>query len=885
MTNAEQRLEAGTPVNHPRHGSGRVVVDMDGTVVVRFGGAVEQVLVDELTAEMSLRVAVREGIFGDPVDAVVRAQALAIVSVNDQWGVFSRSRVQLLPHQLWVCRKVNQEWPFRWLVADDVGLGKTVECGLVLMSLIPSARVRRLLILAPARLVPQWQFRLKDMFDIRLQRYASEADTPRGDFWATASMVVASFHTLRDDRRGARRRLLDADPWDLVIVDEAHHLSIDARTGETLAYSLVSEMEERKKINSLLFFTGTPHRGKDFGFFGLMRLIRPDLFDPEQGKAEQLARLPRAMIRNNRAVATDLQGNKLFQPVNVYNREYEYSSDESRFYRTLSEFILDGRAYAATLDGRAQTARMLVLITLQKLAASSIAAIRNALQKRRAMLARTVGRSDGEASVDLPDEGEATLDEISEAEETLPGRATITLMGDEIQRLDELISLSEGIAVETKIERLLSMIGEEFPSEESVLLFTEYKATQALIVNALHRCFGFGSATFINGDDRLDGVAQASGSFDTIKTSREHAAEMFNAGKIRFLISTEAGGEGIDLQENCAVLVHVDMPWNPMRLHQRVGRLSRYGQQRPVSAYILRNPETVEARIWDLLAEKLERIQPALSSVMEEREDISQLVIGMTGNSAFNELFSGAQEVSEERLDVWFDQAAATLGGHDVVEAARNLLGNVSRFDFQQVGEDLPKVDLADLNQFFHHAVSRHGRRIFRRDQGLEIRTPEEWKARSYAVRDKYEGLVFDRNLRGTNAASRVLGVGHTLFDIALKEASGLPVRVACVDGIASPILIVSVEDEVTGKGSLVHQMAFGISEEKGKVSVMRDWELLKELNDLVLRRSLKTNLSTVDGGSDVTRLKRVFDADLAAHAAMLQRPVSWPELLLLPGC
>ena len=99
------------------------------------------------------------------------------------------------------------------------------------------------------------------------------------DFWATASMVVASFHTLRDDRRGARQRLLDADAWDLVIVDEAHHLSVDQKSGETLAYSLVSDLEERKKINSLLFFTGTPHRGKDFGFFGLMHLVRPDLFD------------------------------------------------------------------------------------------------------------------------------------------------------------------------------------------------------------------------------------------------------------------------------------------------------------------------------------------------------------------------------------------------------------------------------------------------------------------------------------------------------------------------------------------------------------------------------------------------------------------------------
>ena len=111
----------------------------------------------------------------------------------------------------------------------------------------------------------------------------------------------------------------------------------------------------------------------------------------------------------------------------------------------------------------------------------------------------------------------------------------------------------------------------------------------------------FGSATFINGDDRLAGVEQGAGGVRTVSQPREKAAAMFNEGAVRFLVSTEAGGEGIDLQERCATLVHVDMPWNPMRLHQRVGRLSRYGQRRSVAAYILCNPDTVEARIWDLL--------------------------------------------------------------------------------------------------------------------------------------------------------------------------------------------------------------------------------------------------------------------------------------------
>ena len=529
---------------------------------------------------------------------------------------------------------------------------------------------------------------------------------------------------------------------------------------------------------------------------------------------------------------------------------------------------------------------MLVLITLQKLAASSIAAIRNALRKRRIMLADAVSRSNGAASVVLPDDEQATFDDMAEAEEALPSSAAVLLMGDEIQRIDELILLSEGIGNETKIERLLQMIREEFGADEPVLFFTEYKATQALVVNALHREFGFGSATFINGDERLDGLEQASGATKTISQPREHAADSFNAGKVRFLVSTEAGGEGIDLQERCAVLVHVDMPWNPMRLHQRVGRLSRYGQKRPVSVYILRNPQTVEARIWDLLNEKLERIQQALSSVMEEQEDISQLVIGMAGNSLFNELFSGGQGLSNERLGAWFDQTTATLGGRDVVETVRELLGNVSRFDFQQVGKDLPKVDLPDLEKFFSQTVSRHGRRIFRRDEGLEIKTPDEWKARSYALRDKYEGLVFDRNLRGTNAASRVLGVGHLLFDIALEEARNLPSTFARVDGLAAPLLVVTVEDQITGTGALVHRLIFAVTDKEGEVEVLRDWELLQLLNGIALRnagKTAETDPSVVEQASVVARLKQAFDAELGARVPTLRRPVSWPEILLLP--
>ncbi|MEY6434180.1 SNF2-related protein [Thioalkalicoccus limnaeus] len=163
----------------------------------------------------------------------------------------------------------------RLLIADDVGLSKTIEAGLILWPLLSSGKVRRLLILTPASLVEQWQYRLRTLFDIRLSMYRPEVDTPRADFWSTHNQVVASLPTLRSDRKGRHDRILDAQPWDMLIVDEAHHLNADVETGKTQGYRFVERLVTEDRVQSCLFFTGTPHRGKPYGFWSLMRLLRP----------------------------------------------------------------------------------------------------------------------------------------------------------------------------------------------------------------------------------------------------------------------------------------------------------------------------------------------------------------------------------------------------------------------------------------------------------------------------------------------------------------------------------------------------------------------------------------------------------------------------------
>jgi ERCC4-related helicase len=881
MTNATSMPQADDPVLHEKFGLGRLVTILDETVIARFGETLHQLPTDQVTFPPSLKAALRKNEFHGSDFALQRAQALAIKSVNDQWGVFTRSRVQLLPHQLWVCKTVTQSWPVRWLVADDVGLGKTIECGLVLMPLISSGRIRRLLILAPAKLVPQWQARLKEMFDIRLQQYAPEVDDAKGSFWASANMVVASFHTLRDDRRGARTRVLDAEAWDMVVVDEAHHLGLDKRTGPTLARSLVAELAERQKLESLLLFTGTPHKGKDYAFLGLMQLLRPETFDPNKSLTEQLPLLAGSMIRNNKSMVTDLKGNTLFTKVSVSTSEFTYTQQEQNFYDLMSGFILDGRAYASNLSGRAATARMLVLTTLQKLAASSIAAIKAALIKRIAALKSKIELSN-EAVEPQETEQPETLDEVAEFEVRLATESAILLINDEVSRLEELVAIAQEVETETKISRLITMIDSEMPPGEPVLLFTEYKATQALVINALHARFGYGCASFINGDERLEGVQNEAGDIKVISAVRQQVADNFNDGKIRFLVSTEAGGEGIDLQERCATLIHVDMPWNPMRLHQRVGRISRYGQKRDVNVHILRNPETVEARIWDLLNQKLDRIQATIDSVMPDREDIRELVIGMTENGAFDSAFSGAVGRELSSLHQWFDQETKSFGGDDIVSTVRSLIGSVAAFDFQKFGKDMPQVDLPDLEPFFRSVLTGQKRRLTNQPEGLEVVTPDVWRKENLNLRTRYQKLTFDRHVRGEGASSRIIGVGHPLVDHAIKAAAAVDALIAQVDGFEGTLLIVSVEDVVTGQSGLVHRMVFGfLTNDQGEM-ILRDWELLLLLNKLKPAAQASRHQDSKADTTNVDHLVEKFNAEILKSDLGFRIPVSIPMCLLL---
>ncbi|HOY73865.1 MAG TPA: DEAD/DEAH box helicase [Bacteroidales bacterium] len=873
-------------VVHFKFGRGRVRMDDGASVLVRFEHGLEECLPSDLELIESLGERAIEAKFDPALNVVTRILSNCILSVNDAWGVFSRSRINLLPHQLWVCKRVLESWPTRWIVADDVGLGKTIEAGLILTPLLTSGRVKRLLILAPASLVEQWQVRLREMFDIRIPIYAPNIDTENSDYWNTHDKVVASAHTVRLDTGGRWDRLIDSKPWDMVLVDEAHHLNVDEERGRTLSFELVENLQVRGRVYSMVFFTGTPHRGKDYGFLHLLKLLRPDDFDPMEPLETQVRKLRTVMIRNNKSRVTDMKGRPIFTPVRQHRETYSYTPEEARFYAKLTEFIATGKAYAAGLGQQQRRMAILVLITMQKLASSSVAAVRRAIAKRLERLKKAKEKMDISApdlariNALLAEDDPANLDELSRLEERVAENLgdVIHLNPNEIPALEELLDAADEVVRETKIQRILEVVDEAF-SDRSVLFFTEYKATQALLMSALNSKYGDGCVTFINGDGFIEEVKKANGDVHTQKEDRRRAAAHFNRGDVRFLVSTEAAGEGVDLQESCSSLIHVDLPWNPMRLHQRVGRLSRYGQTKPVDVITVRNPETVESRIWECLDQKLDRITLAFQGAMDDPEDMRQLVIGMASPRMFTNIFADADpELRGQRLEQWFDSKTATFGGNDAVGVVRNLIGNVARFDFGEVADQIPMVDLHDLIPFFKAIFAVLGKRPNQVDDvRLNFKTPQQWTS-DFTIAERYD-LLFAREPRPKEGED-IAGVGLKIVDLAIQSAINLRDMLGFVGELDGPIVVFALRDRITGSEGAVRTVIVGVQKCKDNAwKMLKDWELIKILNPLADKPRSQVLGVEAQMVQEITHLLNEAQHHLESHMEELDLPFRLPAI------
>ncbi len=563
---------------------------------------------------------------------------------NNDLVSLDAARVDIKPHQVGVVHRAVTNYPHRYLLCDEVGLGKTIEAGLILKELRARGLAGRVLIIVPPNLRRQWQFELKTKFN---ETFAIlDSDTARyvkrqgheGNPFVRYDSVIASDAWIGDPRRAKQ---VSECAWDLVIVDEAHHARSHrsgSKTTTTRLYKLVRQLTDRAAFpeRSVLFLTATPMQLSSHELYSLVEMLDPALFPTEDvfdkhrdalpglsraveglrelGSGDQLPDqllgsvaewldaapaeiadrisaggvaelcdelsskhlLSEILIRNRKAVVGG------FMPRRAHRWEVSLTGGESDALDRVEDYVAMGYATATEHNDNAIG---FLMVAYQKMMASSIAALRTSLAKRRDRLIA------GEAVARASDK---ELRELAEEDSDLGAQAAESmaeLRAAEAEELGELVERLEAIPVDSKAETLrlqLAVLKEE-AAVPKVLIFTEFRATQDHLAEVLREA-GWAVSMF-------HGQLSAQQKDASVERFRDDEGP-------HVLVSTEAGGEGRNFQF-CNLLVNYDLPWNPMRVEQRIGRVDRIGQEHIVEIFNFCVKDSIEERILEVLERRI----------------------------------------------------------------------------------------------------------------------------------------------------------------------------------------------------------------------------------------------------------------------------------------
>ena len=666
----------------------------------------------------------------------LRSQALRLRIAHEQGQLLSisNSLVRLEPYQLaavnWVMQKLRQ----RALIADDVGLGKTIEAGLILKELAARNRADRVLFVVPAHLQTKWVRDMDRFFDFDLTRADREwVEAERRRLGAEANIwdqdhqqLITSMAFLRQDEF---QPALDEAFWDVVIVDEAHKAA--KRGGSP---SQTSTMVERVSSNSdaLLLLSATPHDGKGEAFRSLVEYIDPFLVAEDQELTKEA--VDRVMIRRGKQTIYDEDGERIFPDREVNTVPVEMTHEERQFYRAVTDYVQNVYNRSEQLN---EPAVGFAMALMQKRLVSSIGAIQATLSRRLRDLV-----AEQSTSTTLSEETAAYLDgedldetDKQQAEAELAGLTvteTDAQLETEIETLRDLVALADGISVDSKAQRVrryIQQLLEEQP-DEKVLLFTEYRDTLDYLLE------------LVKDEPWADEILVIHGDVD--KDQRADIEDEFNHGESRLLFATDAASEGIDLQHSCHIMVNYELPWNPNRLEQRIGRIHRYGQEKAVKVWNFSFEDTREGEIFELLQNKVESIRGKLGNTadvlgMLDDIDVDSLIM----ESIQDDQPPGATKAELERL---IDERQRTLEEwYDRSLIDTNTFDQESREQIQQVMDDSTGVygSEADIKEFVQRGISALGGEVEQAGTNLYRATLPE--PLGPTASEEYGPFTFDR--------------------------------------------------------------------------------------------------------------------------------------------
>ncbi|MCP1760990.1 DEAD/DEAH box helicase [Bradyrhizobium japonicum] len=834
---ADIQFQPGERITHPEYGQG-VVLDpvRDGYLRAFFGVGERRVPVASVRRELTRTERILRAVEGDADrgrKAWLSYEAHAL-PLMESASALTSAKIDLLPHQVVLTHRVATASPRRYLIADEVGLGKTIETALILRELASRGELNRALMVVPAGLVNNWHRELNEVFTLDFEVFGSEGDITdrKTNAFAKHDRLIASIDTLK---RPARiKRLLDAPRWDLVVFDEAHHLTahrIGGKTRKTENYKLAEALKDHSR--DLMLLSATPHQGNHFQFWMLAQLLNPTLFRNPEEMVENRHRLNTVMFRRTKADACQPDGSPLFARRWVHTESFLMAQGERLFYEKLRDYLEDGFDLARRQGSQGRALGFLMAI-FQKIAASSFAAVRRTLKRRLLMLTlheallrdkelniegrerlteeareliheefglsrdnvghievdrvladlkyRLVKKLD-EESLEMASDPYGSEYSATHAEEAASAAVNLHLPEERL-RIGDLLSVFPPQR-ETKMQKLLdgvSTLWRQNPNEK-IVIFATYLGTVDMIAREIEQTFPGQGVTVLRGGDH------------GAKAAAERRFRQKDGPRV--LVCTAAGREGINLQF-ARILFNFDLPWNPMDMEQRIGRIHRYGQRDTAQVYNLVLSDTIEGRIFLLLDEKLTEIARTVGKVDEEgnaAEDLRAQILGQLSERLnYDRLYqealsdpelkrtqveleaalSNSREARQVVFDLFQDLDGFSLDDYKPFSDVSSSLDRLVRFFSAAVADRQQK--LVKVNEATYDLVTGEGTRRARFTLNREAATnQDELQLMGLDHPLVQEELGRWRNLPPENIGIAVSGEGEgqVLLSLWMVETSG----------------------------------------------------------------------------------------------------------------
>ena len=689
-----------------------------------------------------------------------RAQFLQLANIHDHAGCldFSVKSIPVKPwaHQMKILRRMAAEFPRNALIADEVGLGKTIETGLVLRYLLLSKKVKRVLILAPASVQPQWQEEMREKFNLHFWSYGKnelvdpykQSVTITGNPWNQQNLVLASSHLVR--RKERMQELLDSEPWDLVVLDEAHHARRKSPQNRKDTPNCLLELMAQLRAHTLalLLLSATPMQIDAVEMFDLIKLLGlkghwefADAFcdyfatlsepadkhnlnfwqtmsvDYFANGGKPCSKIQQALETSDRLLSYQIEdvwqtGQKVTNP-QKYLADDNFISESKKFlaantpikdlmfrhtrdtlreyhkrgfldksvptrevfdnaitlepereahlYREVSDYV---RHFYRLAQKENRKALGFLMTLYRKRLTSSFYAIEKSLQRRLDYLLTQKGSLFGEDDLrDLDDADDAIIEGLESYMEPIDPK--------EIEYLQDLLQQFDNTGEDTKRSEFIKKLRQESLERDSAIVFTQYTDTMDYLRDTLIQLYGSQVACYSGRGGELN----RDGTWQIVK--KEEIKKLFRDGEIKLLLCTESASEGLNLQ-TCGVLFNYDMPWNPMRVEQRIGRIDRIGQKfATVRIHNFYYDGTVEAKVYLKLRDRIKafknvvgNLQPILARVPTFIEKAVMSADPLEEDVLLSEFFEAPDAPS---IQLALDEAVAMDVEADLVELRKPI--------------------------------------------------------------------------------------------------------------------------------------------------------------------------------------------------------------------